>query len=91
MALTLAPSVFNSVDLLGKDEIDIFVIMTWNAALSTSRGIFHFSCRLKISVTDMEIEFAKEIELDKLDWITNYLTDNSNKFSYFSNSIPAWL
>ena len=91
MALTLAPSVFNSVDLLGKDEIDIFVIMTWNAAFSTSRGIFHFSWRLKISVTDMEIEFAKEIELDKLDWITNYLTDNSNKFSYFSNSIPAWL
>ena len=91
MALTLAPSVFNSVDLLGKDEIDIFVIMTWNAAFSTSRGIFHFSWRLNISVTDMEIEFAKEIELDKLDWITNYLTDNSNKFSYFSNSIPAWL
>ena len=91
MALTLAPSVFNSVDFLGKDEIDIFVIMTWNAAFSTSRGIFHFSWRLNISVTDMEIEFAKEIELDKLDWITNYLTDNSNKFSYFSNSIPAWL
>ena len=28
MALTLGPSVLNSIDLLGKDDIDIFVLMT---------------------------------------------------------------
>ena len=37
------------------------------------------------------IAWRRKIELAKLDCITNCLTDNSTKFSYYSNSIPAWL
>ena len=37
------------------------------------------------------IVWPREIEIAKLDYITNCLTDNSSKFSYFSNRIPAWL
>ena len=33
----------------------------------------------------------REIEHTKLDCIKNCLTDNSSKFSDYSNSIPAWL
>ena len=35
--------------------------------------------------------WPKEIKLVKLDCITNCLTDNFSKFSYFSHSIPSWL
>ena len=52
MALTLAPSVLNSIDLLGKDDIDIFVLITWSAAYSISSGILQSSLRSKISATD---------------------------------------
>ena len=32
-----------------------------------------------------------EIEIAKLYCVTECLTDNSSKFSYFSNDIPPWL
>ena len=51
MALTLGPSVLNSIDMLDKVDIDIFVLMTWSAASSTSRGIVHSWVR---SGTDMD-------------------------------------
>ena len=35
--------------------------------------------------------WPREIELAELDCITDCLSDNSSKFSYFSNSISAWL
>ena len=54
MALTLGLSVLNAIDSLGKDDMDIFVLMAWSAASSTSRGILHSSARSKISVTDMD-------------------------------------
>ena len=58
MAFTLGPSVLHSVNLLGKDDIDIFVLMTWSAASSTSRGILHSSVRSKLSVTDMDWNYS---------------------------------
>ena len=33
----------------------------------------------------------REIELAKFDCINNCSIDNSSKYSYFCNSIPAWL
>ena len=53
MELTLGPLVLNSIDLQGKDDINIFVLMTWTAASSTSRGILHSSVGSKISLDDL--------------------------------------
>ena len=54
MALTLSPSVLNSIDLLDEVDSNIFALITWSAASSTSRGILYSSVRSKISVTDTD-------------------------------------
>ena len=57
------------------------------------RKIPKFCCKqhfyLVFHATNMV--WPREIEFANFDCITNYLTDNSSKLSYFSNSISAWL